>query len=33
MEEVFQQMVQNIAASDFDPDKKISDDLWRAFES
>ena len=33
MEEVFQQFVSNIAESGYDPDKQISEWLWRAFES
>ena len=33
MEEVLQQLVQNIAESGYDPDKQISEWLWRAFES
>ena len=33
LEEVFQQLVQNIAESWYDPDKQVSEWLWRAFES
>lgn len=32
LEEIFQQLTQNIAASQYDPDKKISEWLWEAFE-
>lgn len=33
LEEIFQQLTLNIAESGYDPDKKISEWLWRAFES
>ena len=33
LEEVFQQLVLNIAESWYDPDKQVSEWLWRAFES
>lgn len=33
LEEVFQQLTHNIAISGYDPDHKISDGLWEAFES